>query len=156
MRKVPGTSTGTRVRFGAHAETVAEANESLRAAAKIVKSLGLSLLGKHPGCVKELQIDETKHMKVREFHDAESLARYMTYLDELVARAKELTPEYVPYFTHGIDDFLYGTVNGRLTVTFYRSEGIWYVLGEVTLPSRPAACTVRKKLIAKGLNATVV
>lgn len=156
MRKVPETSTWTRVRFGAHAETVAEANESLRAAAKIVKSLGLSLLGKHPDCVKELQIDETKHMKVREFHDAESLARYMTYLDELVARAKELTPDYVPHFEHGENYFCYGTANGCMVLSFFRNDKFWHLAGEATLPTRPAACTVRKKLIAKGLDATVV
>lgn len=158
MKKVAGVDVNVKVKFGVQERSLVEANKSLQAAAKIVKSLGLSLLGEHPGCVKELQIDEAEHMKVRQFHDVESLVRYMTYLDKLVARANELTPVYVPSFTHTADRFLYKTANERAAVLLMRAgnDEAWSMTGEVTLPNRMAACTVRKRLIEKGLVAKVV
>ncbi len=157
MKKVAGVDVDVKVKFGVQERSLVEANKSLQAAAKIVKSLGLSLLGEHPGCVKALQIDEDKHMELRQFRDAEELVRYMTYLDKLVARANELTPDCVPSFTHTADRFLYKTANGRAAVLLIRAGNeVWNMTGEVTLPNRMAACTVRKRLIENGLDAKVV
>ena len=150
MTKVQNSDAEFKVEFGIYEVNIRNAGEAFRAATRIIKSLKMSLIGETPGCAEELGIDTEEHARLWNFQDEMELVDFINYLDVLVVRANELTPDHVPSCESGVDSIIYKTSKRTAELAFFQKEECWRVVGEVTVLSRYTAYAICNKLKKKG------
>lgn len=136
MDQVDGAAAG--IDFFGHAPDLKAANILFREVIGWIPSLDRSLLGLHPQCAEQLNIDPRFHRELRKFENPEELEDFKEYLSNLIAKSDATNPGLQPQLEDAGKDragFTYTVHSGRARISLYpRNDcyGGWDVRGLAT------------------------
>lgn len=158
---INATNTPATLDFFGHAPDIRSGAILLREVIGWIHSFNYSLLGAHPSCGDDLELDR-RHKDVRKFTDEAGLQAYKEYLSDLIDRSSQVHPDLQPELMDAGADgsgFTYTVHSGRSSISFYRRSDAydgWDVRGIANFASSEAADRVRANLANHGLDAKVL
>lgn len=150
------------INFFGHAPELKVANMLFREVVGWIHSLNYSLLGMHPQCAEQLDINPKLHGGLRKFEDVEGLADYKEYLFNLILKSTTIDPDLQPRLEDAGDDdagFTYTVHSKRAQISLHRRSdeyGGWDVRGIATFNKPEQAEHISATLTKHGFDVFMV